>query len=141
MASPGCSRLGVPITDHHNHVFTRKEHRVTLIGDLIDFHASVERPRGHEILHHAAVPELVLDRVGKVRANLLKVLLKVVPMQSRLMLAATCDNHGMHHDGVACLLVDVAIIVACGCGLLAVLLVPLLAALGALLDILDDDIG
>jgi hypothetical protein len=38
------------------------------------------------------------------------------------------------------LLVD-ATIIRHGCGLLATLLVPLLAALGALLDILDDDIG
>jgi hypothetical protein len=38
---------------------------------LISFHASREGPRDHEILHHAAVPELVLDEVGVVWARLL----------------------------------------------------------------------
>jgi hypothetical protein len=39
------------------------------------------------------------------------------------------------------LLVDATIIINHGCGLLETLLVPLLAALGAHLDIMDDDIG
>jgi hypothetical protein len=39
------------------------------------------------------------------------------------------------------LLVVVAIITGRGCGLLMALLVPLLATLGTLPDILDDDVG
>jgi hypothetical protein len=65
-------------------------------------------------------------------------LLEVVRGRSRLMLAVACDSHSAHHDGAACLLVDAAIIVSCGCSLLAALLAPLLAAL---LGILDDDVG
>jgi hypothetical protein len=83
----------------------------------------------------------VLDEVGVVRASLLKDLLEVVHGRPRLMLPAACNSRAMHHDGAACLLVDATIIISHGCGLLAPLLVPLLAALGALLDILDDDIG
>jgi hypothetical protein len=64
----------------------------------------------------------------------------VVSGRSRLMLAATCDSHGAHHAGAACLLVDAAVIAGRGCGLLLVLLVPLFATLGTLPDVLDGDI-
>jgi hypothetical protein len=46
-----------------------------------------------------------------------------------------------HHAGLALLFVDATVITGCGCGLLAVLLVPLHAALCALPDNLDDDAG
>jgi hypothetical protein len=101
----------VSIVDHHNRVFSGKGRHVAIIGDLIDFHASGERPRGHEILYRAIVPELV----------------------------ATYDSRGVHHDRAVCLLVDVVIVVGRGCGLLVALLAPLFAAFGALLGILDDD--
>jgi hypothetical protein len=55
-----------PIIDHHNRVFFEEGHRVTLVGDLVNYHASGERPQGHEILHHAVVLELVLDGIGMV---------------------------------------------------------------------------
>jgi hypothetical protein len=131
---------GVPIVDRDNRVFPRKGHRVTLIGDLVDFHSLGERPRGHEIIYHATIPKLALDGVGVVQANLLKELLDVVRGQSCLTLAASYDSHGARHDGAACLLVNATIIIGRGCGLLAVLLAPLLAAPGALLDILDNDV-
>jgi hypothetical protein len=63
----------------------------------------------------------------------------VVCGRPRLTLVIACDSRCVHHDGVACLLIDVTIIVRCGCGLLAVLFAPLLASLGALLSILDGD--
>jgi hypothetical protein len=126
-------RRGAPIVDHHNRVFSGKGRRVTLVGG--------ERPQGHKILHHVAVPELVLDGVGVVQANLIKELLEVVRGRVRLMLAAECDNHSAHHDGVACVFVDAIVIVGRGCGLLVALLAPLLAALDALLSILDYDVG
>jgi hypothetical protein len=44
-----------------------------LVGDLIDFHASGEGSRGHEILHNATVLELVLNGVGMVLSSVLKV--------------------------------------------------------------------
>jgi hypothetical protein len=76
-----------------------------------------------------------------VQANHLKELLKVVRGWPLMSLAAACDSHDAHLDIVACLLVDAAIITDRGCGLLAALLAPLLAALGSLLGILDDDVG
>jgi hypothetical protein len=84
---------------------------------------------------------LVLDGVGVVRENLCKELLEVVRGWPRLMLAAAYDSRGAHHDRAACLLVDVAVIINRGCGLLAALLAPLLSALVTLLSILDDDVG
>jgi hypothetical protein len=69
---------------------------------------------------------------------LLKELLKVVRGQPCLMLATVCDTHVAHHNEVAYLLVDATVVI--GRGLLAVLLAHLLAALGTLLDIQDDDI-
>jgi hypothetical protein len=131
----------VPIVDHHNHIFSREGCRVALLEDLIDFYASSERPRGYEILHHAIVPELVLDGAGMARASLLKELLKVIygwPLQT---LATVFGSRGAHRDRVACLFPNAAIICSRGCGLLVVLFVPLLAALGALLGVLDDDVG
>jgi hypothetical protein len=65
-------RRGAAIIDHHNCVFSGKGCCVALIRHLIDFHALGERPRGHEILQHAVVPELALDGVGMVGANLFK---------------------------------------------------------------------
>jgi hypothetical protein len=57
------------------------------------------------------------------------------------MLATICDNCGVCHNGAACLPIDAAIILSRGCSLLAVLLAPLLVALGALLSVLDDNTG
>jgi hypothetical protein len=69
-----------------------------------------------------------------VRTSLLKELLKVVHVLSRLTLAVVCDSRGVHHDGAT------TIIVGHGCGLMVALLAPLLATLGALLGFLDDDV-
>jgi hypothetical protein len=80
----------------------------------------------------------VPDRVGVVRANLLKELLEVVHGWPRLTLAAAYDSCDTHHNGVACLFVYATAVIGRGCGLLVVLLAPLLAAL---LDIPDDDVG
>jgi hypothetical protein len=82
----------------------------------------------------------VLDKVGVVQASLLKGLLEVVCGQSRLTLATIYDSCGMNHDEATCLLTD-AIIVGRGCDLLAAQLALLLAALGDLLDVMDDNIG
>jgi hypothetical protein len=56
-------------------------------------------------------------------------------------LDACHDSHGAHQNRAAYLLFDAAIIIGCGCSLLAALLVPLLAALCTLLGIMDYDIG
>jgi hypothetical protein len=74
-----------------------------------------------------------------VRSSLFKELLEVVCGWPRLTLAATRDCHGVLHVGAAYLHVEVIIIV--GCGLLLVLLMPFLVALGALLGVLDGNIG
>jgi hypothetical protein len=76
---------------------------VTLVGDLVNLHASGEGPRGHEILHHAAVLELVLDGEGVVQESLLQELLKVIPGRPRLTLATSYGSHDAHHAGAACL--------------------------------------
>jgi hypothetical protein len=58
----------------------------------------------------------------------------------RLAIAIVCDSCSAHHDGASCLLVGTTIVIGRGCSLLAALLAPLLAAVDALLGILDDDI-
>jgi hypothetical protein len=125
---------GETIINRHDHAFPEKGHRVA----LVDFQASGEGPRSHEILHQATVPELVLDRVGMVRTSLLQKPLEVIREWPCLTLATSCGDHGAHHAGVAHLLIVAAIIVGRGYDLLMALLALLLAAL---LGILDDDIG
>jgi hypothetical protein len=98
--------------------------RITLVRDLVDFHASGEGHRGHETLHHASVPELVLDGVGVVRASLFKKLFEVVCGWLRLTLAAACDHHGVLHVGATYLPIDATVVI--GCSLLVTLLAPLL---------------
>jgi hypothetical protein len=106
-----------PIVDHHNRVFSGKGCLVALVGDLIDFHASGEGPRGHETLHQVAVPKLVLNAVGVVWESLLKELLEVVCRQLHLTLATIYDSHGVHSDEATCTLVDAAVVVDRGCDL------------------------
>jgi hypothetical protein len=131
----------VPIVDHHDRVFSKQGCRVVLSGDLVNFHDSGEGPRGHEILHHVAVCELVLDGVGVVRASLLKELLEVICGRLCLTLVIACGGRNVHHVGATRLLVATAVIIDRVCGLLTALLAPLLVALGTLSDILDDNVG
>jgi hypothetical protein len=131
----------VPIVDHHDCIFSEKGRCVARIRDLMDFHFSCEEPRGNEILHHVIVPEIVLDRVGMLWASVLQELPEVICGRSCMTLATAYSSRGVHHAGAAHLLVAAAVVINRGCGLLTVLLVPLLAALGALLGILDDNVG
>jgi hypothetical protein len=103
--------------------------------------ASGEGPRGHEILYHATVPELVLDGIGMVRTSILQELLEVIHGRSRLTLATTYGDHDAHHVGATHLLVVASVLTDHGHGLLTTLLVLLLSAHGAILSILDDDAG
>jgi hypothetical protein len=50
----------VPIADCHDRILPREGHRVGWVYQLVNFHASVEGPQDHEVLHHAVVLELVL---------------------------------------------------------------------------------
>jgi hypothetical protein len=63
---------GVLIIDCHDHVFSGEGRRAALFEVIVGFHASCEGSRGHEILHHAIGPELLLDGVGMVWARLLQ---------------------------------------------------------------------
>jgi hypothetical protein len=57
------------------------------------------------------------------------------------VLATVCDSHDMPHTGATCFLFVDAVIVDLGCNPLRMLLPPLLATLGALLDVMDGDAG
>jgi hypothetical protein len=78
--------------------FSGKGRHVALVGDIVDFHALVEGTRGHETLHHATIPELMLDGVGMVRASPLKELVEVVRGQP-------------HADGCCCPLPSSVVVV------------------------------
>jgi hypothetical protein len=99
-----------------------------------------EGSQGHEILHHAAKLELVLDRIHVVQTSLLKDHLKVVYGQSCLMLVIACGSHDTHHARATRLLAIATTVVSRFCGLLKMLLVPLHLTVGTLLGILIGDI-
>jgi hypothetical protein len=120
---------GAPNIDCHECVLSWERHHVALVGVLVEFHALSDGSRGHELFHHVAVPEFVLDGVGMVWASLLKRLLKVVCGLSCLVFAAACDSHGVHHARAACLLAVATVIVGRGYSLLKALLARLPAAL------------
>jgi hypothetical protein len=130
----------VPIVDHQDHVLPGERHHLASTQVLIEFHAVGERPRDQEILHHATVLELVLDRVRVIRPSLLEQSLKMVCRRPGLALAATYGGHDVPHTGAAHFLVIVVIIVDRSHNLLRTLLASLLAALGALLGIMDGDV-
>jgi hypothetical protein len=74
-----------------------------------------------------------------IRAHFLKELLEVVFNMSYLALAIACGLCSVIGTGATRLLIDATIDVSCG--LLVVLLAPLLASLGCLLSTLDGDAG
>jgi hypothetical protein len=81
----------------------------------------------------------VLDGVGMVLVSVFEDLLNAVCGRPRLALAAAHDLRGAPHIRAACSLVEVTIVV--GHGLLAAWFAPFLAAPGALLGILNGNIG
>jgi hypothetical protein len=91
-----------------------------------------EGPRGHEIIHHVTVLELVLDYVCMLRACLLKKSLEVVCWWPCLALATACGSRDVLHVGVIRFLF-IIVVVGHGSNPLRVPLSPLLAALASFL--------
>jgi hypothetical protein len=73
-----------------------------------------EGPQDNEILHHDAIPELVLDEVCVVWASLLEEPLKVVGGRLCLVLATTFHSHDAHRTRAACLFAIASVIVGHG---------------------------
>jgi hypothetical protein len=73
--------------------------------------------------------------------GLLEESLELVRRRPHLMLAATCYSRDVPHGGATYFLIIAAIIVGRDCNPLRMLLAPLLTTLGALLSIMDGDIG
>jgi hypothetical protein len=109
-----------------------ERHRIAPIQTFIELYTLGEGSWGHEAPHHAAVLELVPDRVHMVWVGFLKEPIEVVHRQPRLTLVAACGGWDASHAGATCLLVFVVIVVGHGRGPLKALLAPLLAALDAL---------
>jgi hypothetical protein len=129
---------GAPVIDHHDCVFSGKQWRVTILKVLVNFHASGEGHRGHETLHQAAAPKLVLDGVAVVQASHFKERLKMVGGWTRLVHASDHNLGDVFYARAICSLVDAAVVISCG--LLAILFAPLPTATGTLLRILGGDI-
>jgi hypothetical protein len=130
---------GVPIVDCHDHI-SGEGHRISLIWDFIEFHASGEGSQGHEFLHHAAVPELVLDGGKRClgtppRGASQSGTLAAAPSDCRC-----CGSRDVHHTRAARLLVVATIVVDRGCGLLKMMLAPFPTALGTFPSVLDGDV-
>jgi hypothetical protein len=81
---------GVPIVDCHDCIFPEEGHRVASAPVFLEFSTPGEGPQGHEVLHHIAVLELVLDGLWVVRAVLLEESLKVLYWRPHLTLATVC---------------------------------------------------
>jgi hypothetical protein len=133
--------VGEPIVDRHHCVPRRERHRATSARVFIEFHTIVEGHQDHEILNHVVVLELVLNRVCVVWADLLEESLKVVGRRPGLALATACGSQDVPHVRAACFLVVAVVAVSHYRIPLRMLLAPLLAALGALLGVMDGDVG
>jgi hypothetical protein len=94
-----------------------------------------EGSRDDEILHYVTILELVLDGVHMVQTGLFEESPVVVCRRPRLVLTTACGGCNVPHTGATYFLV-----IGCGHNLLRTLLVPLLAALGLVLGIVDGDV-
>jgi hypothetical protein len=104
---------GVPIVDHHDHIFLWERHRVVSAQVFLKFPTSGEGPQGHEVLYHIAVFELMLNGVCVVWAGLLLESLEVVCQCARLALA-TAHARNAPHAKASCFLVAVIVVVSHG---------------------------
>jgi hypothetical protein len=104
---------------------------------FLEFPTSDEGPRGHELLHHVTVLDLLLDEVHMVRADLLEESLKVIYRWPCLELATLRDGRDAPHAEAICVLVVIVIIVEHGHDPLRALPTPLLSVLGAPLGVSD----
>jgi hypothetical protein len=114
-----------------NSILPREGHHITSTMFFLGFLVLGEGPRGHEILDHNDVLELVLDGVRVVQASLLEESLKVVYQWPQVALAIVRGDHDALHVGASHFLVVVRA-VGRGHHSLRALLLPLLAALGVL---------
>jgi hypothetical protein len=123
---------GASTVNRHDCVFLGEGHRVAPVRVLIEFHTPSWGPRDHKTLHHVAVLELVPDGVHVVCAGLFEESLEVFGRQTRLTLVTMHDSHDAPLAGTARHPIIGVVIVGRGCNPLRTLLVPPLAALGAL---------
>jgi hypothetical protein len=129
--------IGSPIIDRHDRIFPKERHRIAPTQGFLGLLITGEGARGHEILHHATVLELVLDGIHVVQAGLLEKSLEVVYQRPCLALTTMRSCSDTLHVGVGFFLVIAIVIVSCGCNPLRMPLSPLLAALG----VLDGGVG
>jgi hypothetical protein len=118
-----------------------EEHRVAPAWVFVKFRTSGEGPRDHETLHHVEVLELVSNGVRMVGAGLPRESPKVICGQPHLTLIAMCSSYNAPRVGAAHLPAIVVVVVGRGRGPMRMLLMPLLAALSAILGAMDDNIG
>jgi hypothetical protein len=100
---------GASSIDHHDCVFSEERHHVATAWVFIEFRTPGEGPQDHEILHHAAVLELVPNGLRVVWEGSSE----VVCRWPRLMLVAARSNHDAPPARAACLLI---VVVGCRCG-------------------------
>jgi hypothetical protein len=132
---------GAPIVDHLDHILPGEGHRIASAQVFLRLPVLGEGPRGHQILHHGTVLELVLDTVRMVHAGLLEESLEELCRRSCLALATIHGGCDMLLVGAVRFLVIIAVIVNHSCNPLRTLLSPLLAALGVLHGVLGSNIG
>jgi hypothetical protein len=80
---------GAPIVDRHDRIFLKEGHRVAFARVFLEFPIPGGGLRGHKILHHVVVLELMLHEVCVIRTGLLKESLEMVCRPPCLALATT----------------------------------------------------
>jgi hypothetical protein len=99
----------MPIIDRHDHIIPEDRHHIAPARVFLGLLVLGEGPQGHDILHHAAVLEHVIDGVCVVRACLLKKSLEVVYQRLCLELATARGGSDTLHVGAARFLVIIIV--------------------------------
>jgi hypothetical protein len=85
--------VGVSTIDRHDCVFPEETHCIATARVFIEFRTLGGGPQDHETLYHAAILELVPNRVRVVWAGLLKQSFEVVCRRPSLMLVVVYGSH------------------------------------------------
>jgi hypothetical protein len=99
----------ISIIDRHDHIIPEDRHHIAPARVFLGLLVLGEGLQGHDILHHAAVLEHVIDGVRVVRAFFLKKSLEVVYQRLCLELATARGGSDTLHVGAARFLVIIIV--------------------------------
>jgi hypothetical protein len=106
--------MGRPPENCHDDILLMEWCSIAPLGSFIRLGSPGKGSRGHEAPHHGTVLEFVPDRVGMVRANLLKKPLEVIYRCPFPVPDAACGSGRMPHTRAANFLAVVVVMAGCG---------------------------